>query len=245
MILDTFISGAQFCPCLRIGPSILLMDVMPYLLQILCPEPVLQSFVQSNNLTANLEDLNARKNLIGLLTNFGISFKTQFRHDLGMIELAMEPSIELLCSYTEHVPPILPLEIRRFVTKEIEKEHVRRAEGLRQAKIRAEAERQDTEHQQQQQQQRLEEEEEEEKEGLMDQEEETKDEKENSAPSRIQSFFPESGSSCSEPPPVAPKVGALVISKKKTLATSLQQNHDLGTYDGKSIIFEPTYLSSM
>ncbi|RQM09471.1 hypothetical protein DD237_003568 [Peronospora effusa] len=127
-ILVALTEGAQLQPILRMSTSVLVVDVVPWLVASLSP-----NIRRINPSLQTKEEKIMIQRLIQLMASLGLSFRHKYLSD-GSEDYALEPAINELVEFRNNdgnaaYQTILPLTVRKMIAREVELEQMRRNEN--------------------------------------------------------------------------------------------------------------------
>ncbi|KAG7398942.1 Chromosome transmission fidelity protein 18 [Phytophthora boehmeriae] len=127
-ILVSLTEGAQLQPSLRLSTSVLVVDVVPWIIATLSP-----NIRRINPSLQTKEEKTMIERLIQLMASLGLSFRHKYLPD-GTEDYALEPALNELVMFrgTEGdaaYQSVLPLTVRKMIAREVELEQMRRIES--------------------------------------------------------------------------------------------------------------------
>ncbi|CAI5741898.1 unnamed protein product [Peronospora destructor] len=127
-ILLALTESAQLQPILRMSTSVLVVDVVPWLVACLSP-----NIRRVNPSLQTKEEKGMIQRLIQLMASLGLSFRHKYLSD-GSEDYALEPAINELVEFRNNdgnaaYQTMLPLIVRRLIAREVELEQMRRNEN--------------------------------------------------------------------------------------------------------------------
>ncbi|RLN26051.1 hypothetical protein BBO99_00000584 [Phytophthora kernoviae] len=127
-ILVSLTEGAQLQPSLRVSTSVLIMDVVPWLIATLSP-----NIRRINPSLQSKEEKAMIERLIQLMASLGLSFRHKYLPD-GTEDYALEPALNELVMFRGNegdaaYQSMLPLTVRKMIAREVELEQMRRSEN--------------------------------------------------------------------------------------------------------------------
>ncbi|ETI54487.1 hypothetical protein F443_02694 [Phytophthora nicotianae P1569] len=126
-ILTALTEGAQLQPILRMSTSVLVVDVIPWLVASLSPN------IRRINLSLQTKEEKLMiQRLIQLMASLGLSFRHKYRPD-GSEDYALEPALNELVEFRSSeggaaYQSMLPMAVRKMIAREVELEQMRRNE---------------------------------------------------------------------------------------------------------------------
>ncbi|KAL4157676.1 hypothetical protein PRNP1_006693 [Phytophthora ramorum] len=126
-ILVALTEGAQLQPILRMSTSVLIVDVVPWLVANLSP-----NIRRINPALQTKEEKVMIERLIQLMASLGLSFRHKYLPD-GSEDYALEPALNELVEFQSNeggaaYQSMLPLTVRKMIAREVELEQMRRSE---------------------------------------------------------------------------------------------------------------------
>ncbi|KAG6960184.1 hypothetical protein JG688_00009729 [Phytophthora aleatoria] len=126
-ILVALTEGAQLQPILRMSTSVLVVDVVPWLVASLSP-----NIRRINPSLQTKEEKVMIQRLIQLMASLGLSFRHKYRPD-GSEDYALEPALNELVEFRSSeggaaYQSMLPMTVRKMIAREVELEQMRRNE---------------------------------------------------------------------------------------------------------------------
>ncbi|RLN71545.1 hypothetical protein BBJ29_000730 [Phytophthora kernoviae] len=127
-ILVSLTEGAQLQPSLRVSTSVLIMDVVPWLIATLSP-----NIRRINPSLQSKEEKAMIERLIQLMASLGLSFRHKYLPD-GTEDYALEPALNELVMFRGNegdaaYQSMLPLIVRKMIAREVELEQMRWSEN--------------------------------------------------------------------------------------------------------------------
>lgn len=127
-ILVSLTEGAQLQPSLRMSTSVLIVDVVPWLLATLSP-----NIRRINPSLQTKEEKLMIQRLIQLMASLGLSFRHKYQPD-GSEDYALEPALNELVTFRGNeggaaYQSMLPMTVRKMIAREVELEQMRRNES--------------------------------------------------------------------------------------------------------------------
>ncbi|TYZ57890.1 hypothetical protein PybrP1_004408 [[Pythium] brassicae (nom. inval.)] len=128
-ILQAFVENSQLHPSLRVGPGVLAVDVVPWLVATLSP-----TIRRLNPSLQTAEEKAMVQRLIELMAALGLSFRPKHLPD-GSEDYALEPALHELLEFRGGESDaaahraMLPLSVKKMITREVELQQMRRSEA--------------------------------------------------------------------------------------------------------------------
>ncbi|KAG7392735.1 Chromosome transmission fidelity protein 18 [Phytophthora pseudosyringae] len=127
-ILVALTEGAQLQPILRMSSRVLVVDVVPWLIASLSP-----NIRRINPSLQTKEEKVMIQRLIQLMASLGLSFRHKYLPD-GSEDYALEPALNELVEFRSSdggavYQSMLPLTVRKMISREVELEQMRRNEN--------------------------------------------------------------------------------------------------------------------